>query len=85
MNETTTELVDKALALLEKPMEAKPTNEYHTYHLEVPDEIHWVLVALGAGNKQHHEDYAEKVLIEYVALCYDKMVDLDTDDKQEIA
>ena len=83
MTPDTKELVDKALELLEKPMETKTTEEFHTYHLEIPDDIHWILVALGAGSKQHQEDYAEQVLIDYAVLCYDRMAAMDTEKTQE--
>ena len=84
MTPDTKELVDKALELLDKPMETKTTSEFHTYHLEIPDDIHWILVALGAGSRQHQEDYAEKVLIDYAVLCYDRMAAMDSDKtKQE--
>jgi hypothetical protein len=83
MTPDTKELVDKALELLEKPMETKTTKEFHTYHLEIPDDIHWILVALGAGSRQHQEDYAEQVLIDYAVLCYDRMAAMDTDETQE--
>ena len=83
MTPDTKELVDKALELLEKPMEPKATKEFHTYHLEIPDDIHWILVALGAGSRQHQEDYAEKILIDYAVLCYDRMAAMDTNEPQE--
>ena len=83
MTPDTKELVDRALELLEKPMETKTTKEFHTYHLEIPDDIHWILVALGAGSRQHQEDYAEKILIDYAALCYERMAAMDADETQE--
>lgn len=83
MTPDTKELVDKALELLDKPMETKTTSEFHTYHLEIPDDIHWILVALGAGSRQHQEDYAEKVLIDYAVLCYERMAAMDTKKTEE--
>ena len=83
MTPDTKELVDKALELLDKPMETKTTPEFHTYHLEIPDDIHWILVALGAGSRQHQEDYAEKVLIDYAVLCYERMAAMDTKKTEE--
>jgi hypothetical protein len=79
----TEELVNKALELLDKPIENKVPAQFHTYHLEIPDDIHWILVALGAGSKQHQEDYAEQVLIDYAVLCYDRMAAADSDKTKE--
>jgi hypothetical protein len=85
MTPDTKELVDRALELLEKPMETTTTTtkEFHTYHLEIPDDIHWILVALGAGSRQHEEDYAEKILIDYGILCYERMAAMYADETQE--
>lgn len=83
----TEQLVDRALDLLDQVNNVstpdKKTKEYHTYHLEIPDDIHWILVALGAGSRQHQEDYAEKVLIEYAVLCYERMAAMDTIEKEK--
>ena len=84
MTPDTKELVDRVLELLEKPMETTTTTKkFHTYHLEIPDDIHWILVALGAGSRQHEEDYAEKILIDYGILCYERMAAMDADKTQE--
>ena len=83
MTPDTKELVDKALELLDKPVEAKATTEFHAYHLEIPDDIHWILVALAAGSRQHHEDYAERMLIEYGVLCYERMAAIDSNKTEE--
>jgi hypothetical protein len=85
MTPDTKELVDRVLELLEKPMETTTTTtkEFHTYHLEIPDDIHWILVALGAGSRQHEVDYAEKILIDYGILCYERMAAMDADKTQE--
>ena len=83
MTPNTEELVNKALELFDKPIETKATTEFHTYHLEIPDDIHWILVALGAGSRQHQEDYAEQVLINYAVLCYERMAATDSDKTKE--
>jgi len=36
------------------------------YELEIPEEVHWQLVKLGAEIKMHHEDYAEQILLGHV-------------------
>jgi hypothetical protein len=83
MTPNTQELVDKALELFDKPIETETTSQFHAYHLEIPDDIHWILVALGAGSRRHHEDYAEKILIEYAVLCYEHMAAMDTKETKE--
>jgi hypothetical protein len=79
----TEELINKALELLDKSIETKTPAQFHTYHLEIPDDIHWILVALGAGSKQHQEDYAEQVLIDYAVLCYERITAADSDKTKE--
>jgi hypothetical protein len=51
------------------------------YDLEVPEEFHWKLVALGAKQKLHYEDYAERVLQEFAVKATQKIND---DFKQSI-
>ena len=41
----------------------------YRYDIYLDEDVHWALVALGARNKMHQEDYAEEVLTEYVALA----------------
>jgi hypothetical protein len=43
----------------------KPTNEHkneHKYEVYIPNELHWVLVKLGAELQMHHEDYVELMI-----------------------
>jgi len=35
---------------------------HHNYHLDIPDDLHWELVRLGAELKMDYEVYAEEVL-----------------------
>jgi hypothetical protein len=36
--------------------------EHHNYHLDIPNDLHWELVKLGAELKMDYEVYAEEVL-----------------------
>jgi hypothetical protein len=63
---TTQEMLEYAKQLITKPM---PTTQSKTkiirYDLEIPEEFHWKLVALGAKMKLDYESYAEHVLKEF--------------------
>ena len=60
-NRTMTDITrDFAWALTQQsPMKRR---EHHNYHLEIPDDLHWELVKLGAELKMDYEVYAEEVL-----------------------
>ena len=45
------------------------------YDLEIPEEFHWKLVALGARQQLHHEEYAESVLKEFAVKATQKIND----------
>ena len=38
------------------------TPEHHNYHLDIPKDLHWELVRLGAELKMDYEVYAEEIL-----------------------
>jgi hypothetical protein len=42
------------------------------YEVYLDPDTHWALVALGARNRMHGEDYAELVLTEYVQTVLDR-------------
>ena len=44
---------------MQSPMKLR---EHHKYDLEIPDDLHWELVKLGAELKMDYEVYAEEVL-----------------------
>ncbi len=83
----TEQLIDQALGLFDNPagfaVSEKQKETYHTYHLEIPDDIHWILVALGAGHRQHQEDYAETILKLFATLCYERMNEEDKNEEKE--
>jgi len=39
------------------------------YEIQLPEDVHWTLVGLGAANKMDYETYAEEVLLEYGSLA----------------
>lgn len=43
------------------------TKPKRRYDIEVDDDTHWELVRIAARNKQHHEDFVEQILVEFVA------------------
>lgn len=49
------------------------------YEVEVGPDTHWTLVALGARNRMHAEDYIEFVLNEYVRTVLDREAELEND------
>lgn len=51
------------------------------YDLEIPEEFHWKLVALGAKQQLDYETYAERVLKEFAVKATKKIND---DFKQSI-
>lgn len=62
-----------------KPMQTelpKYFNQTHDgrfrYEVYVDEDMHWALVALAAGNRMHHEEYAEQILTEYAQLALDR-------------
>jgi hypothetical protein len=56
----TDDILDYARQLVtNQPMK---TPEHHSYHLDIPKDIHWELVKLGAELKMDYEVYAEEVL-----------------------
>lgn len=73
---TTQEVLDYAKELLSESV-AKTESKTKTirYDLEVPEEFHWKLVALGAKQKLYHEDYAERVLKEFAIKATQKIND----------
>lgn len=42
------------------------------YEVELDPDTHWTLIALGARNRMHVEDYIELVLNEYVQTVLDR-------------
>jgi|DEB19_MinimDraft_3_1074340.scaffolds.fasta_scaffold00672_17 hypoxanthine phosphoribosyltransferase len=79
---TTQETLEYAKQLLKKPMStAQSKTKLIRYDLEVPEEFHWKLVALGANQKLHHEEYAERVLQEFAIKATQK---INNDYKQSI-
>ena len=56
----TDDIIDYARQLaMQSPMKLR---EHHKYDLEIPDDLHWELVKLGAEFKMDYEVYAEEVL-----------------------
>ena len=54
------DILDYARQLVaNQPMKAP---EHHNYHLDIPNDLHWELVRLGAELKMDYEVYAEEVL-----------------------
>lgn len=43
------------------------TKPKRRYDIEIDDDTHWELVRIAAKNKQHHEDFVEQILVEFVA------------------
>ena len=41
----------------------------YRYEIQLPEDVHWTLVGLGAANKMDYETYAEEVLLEYGSLA----------------
>jgi hypothetical protein len=64
MTDSTISLIDELMEKIDLNNMYPPTKTY-TYELVIPEEVHWKLVALGAADKQHHEDYAEQFLINH--------------------
>lgn len=42
------------------------------YEVCLDENVHWVLVALGAGNRMHHEEYAKQILTEYADVALNR-------------
>jgi len=56
----TDDILDYARQLVaNQPMKLR---DHHKYDLEIPDDLHWELVKLGAELKMDYEVYAEEVL-----------------------
>jgi hypothetical protein len=56
----TDDILDYARQLaMQSPMKLR---EHHKYDLEIPNDLHWELVRLGAELKMDYEVYAEEVL-----------------------
>jgi len=53
------DILDYARQLASQTM---TTPKNHDYHLDIPDDLHWELVRLGAELKMDYEVYAEEVL-----------------------
>jgi len=49
------------------------------YEVELDPDTHWMLIALGARNRMHAEDYIEFVLNEYVRTVLDQEAELGGD------
>ena len=56
----TDDILEYARQLVANQPMKKP--EYHRYDLEIPNDLHWELVKLGAELKMDYEVYAEEVL-----------------------
>ena len=75
---TTQEVLDYAKELLSESVaktESKTKTKTIRYDLEVPEEFHWKLVALGAKMKLDYESYAERVLKEFAVKATQKIND----------
>jgi hypothetical protein len=60
---------------VEQSMNQKEKPKFIRYDLEVPEEFHWKLVALGAKMKLDYESYAERVLKEFAVKATEKVND----------
>lgn len=54
-----------------KTMDQTSDGRYR-YDIYVDEDVHWVLVELGARSKMHQEDYVEQVLTEYACLALER-------------
>jgi hypothetical protein len=48
------------------PTPVESTKEKRTYHIEVDDDTHWMLVSIAAKQKLHQEDFVENLLVGFV-------------------
>jgi hypothetical protein len=70
-----------------KTMDQTSDGRYR-YDIYVDEDVHWVLVELGARSKMHQEDYVEQVLTEYACLALERRnttTEPDDDDMGEQA
>jgi hypothetical protein len=54
-----------------KTMDQTSDGRYR-YDIYLDEDVHWVLVELGARSKMHQEDYVEQVLTEYACLALER-------------
>jgi hypothetical protein len=73
---TTQNVLEYAKQLLKEPVTTPPDKtKTIRYDLELPEEFHWKLVALGAKSKLDYETYAERVLKEFAIKATQKIND----------
>jgi len=54
-----------------KTMDQTSDGRYR-YDVYVDEDVHWILVELGARSKMHQEDYVEQILTEYACLALER-------------
>jgi hypothetical protein len=58
--------INHTASVIETQAYKAKTETTYKYDLEIPEDIHWKLVMLGAKLKMHEETYVEQLLKEHV-------------------